>query len=349
MAEKEDYAELLERYRSRLEEKLEGKIQQYAPTTKDYQEFRKEMLPPHLTRYEQLCQLSEKLIRLKPDAKKAQQMQKASETAHLGITPSGAVSFGVLLPLFIALAGGLLTFVFLNSPMFATVMVILGLVLIRPLINLPMYFASNWRLRASNQMVLCIFYVVTYMRHTSNIEKAIEFAAEHMSPPLSLDMKKILWDVETERYESVRESLDAYLQGWREFNMEFVESFNLITSSLLEGEEDRRLATLDKALDVILEETYEKMLHYAHNLKSPVTLLNMLLPVGVFLLGKAILSKRPTGYGDTDISEEIPQYRKFRNILIKIGKTELQLSPLYIASLVAGILFFIGIAPLLLH
>ncbi|MBS3107160.1 hypothetical protein J4419_05895 [Candidatus Woesearchaeota archaeon] len=383
MAEKEDYAELLERYRSRLEEKLEGKIQQYAPTTKDYQEFRKEMLPPHLTRYEQLCQLSEKLIRLKPDAKKAQQMQKAIETAHLGITPSGAVSFGVLLPLFIALAGGLLTFVFLNSPMFATVMVILGLVLIRPLINLPMYFASNWRLRASNQMVLCIFYVVTYMRHTSNIEKAIEFAAEHMSPPLSLDMKKILWDVETERYESVRESLDAYLQGWREFNMEFVESFNLITSSLLEGEEDRRLATLDKALDVILEETYEKMLHYAHNLKSPVTLLNMLgiilpilglvilplvvsfmegvswlhlfflynilLPVGVFLLGKAILSKRPTGYGDTDISEEIPQYRKFRNILIKIGKTELQLSPLYIASLVAGILFFIGIAPLLLH
>jgi len=47
-------------------------------------------------------------------------------------------------------------------------------------------------------MVLCIFYVVTYMRHTSNLELAVEFASQHLSAPLNLDLRKVLWDVETE-------------------------------------------------------------------------------------------------------------------------------------------------------
>ena len=58
--------------------------------------------------------------------------------------------------------------------------------------------ASTWRMKASNQMVQSIFYIVTYMRHTSNLERAIEFAANHLEAPLSLDFRKILWDVETE-------------------------------------------------------------------------------------------------------------------------------------------------------
>src|SRR3989338_8136168 len=174
------------------------------------------------------------------------------------------------------------------------------------------------------------------MRHTSNMENAIDFASQHLMPPLAHDMKKILWDVGTEKYDSVRESLDAYLETWKKYNMEFIEAFHLIESSLYEPSEERRVALLDKALDVILSETYEKMLHYAHNLKSPISMLHMLgiilpvlglvilplvvsfvegvswvhiavlynvvFPLGVFYLGKSILTNRPTGYGDTDIS-----------------------------------------------
>ena len=96
--------------------------------------------------------------------------------------------------------------------------------------------------------------------------------------------------------------------------------------------------------DVILTETYERMLHYAQNLKSPVTMLHMLgiilpilglvilplvvsflqdvrwysiallyniaLPLIVFYFGKNILAKRPTGYGDTDISEN-EEFKKY--------------------------------------
>ena len=94
--------------------------------------------------------------------------------------------------------------------------------MIVPLQRLPFYLANNWRMQASNQMVLCTFYIVTYMRHTSNIELAVDFAGEHLSPPLSIDMKKVIWDIETEKYESVKESLDAYLETWKEWNPEFI-------------------------------------------------------------------------------------------------------------------------------
>ena len=71
--------------------------------------------------------------------------------------------------------------------------------------------------------------------------------------------------------------MDAYLETWRDYNMEFIESVQLIQSSLLETDESRRVLILEKSLSVILEETYEKMLHYAHDLQGPIQILNMLL------------------------------------------------------------------------
>src|SRR3989338_5754335 len=125
------------------------------------------------------------------------------------------------------------------------------------------------------------------MRHTSNLENAIEFAADHLAPPLSIDLKKVLWDVENEKYATVKESLDIYLETWKKWNFEFIESFHLIEGSLYESSEDRRLNSLDKSLDVILSEIYEKMLHYSQNLKSPITMLHMLGIMKLFLISLA--------------------------------------------------------------
>jgi len=255
--------------------------------------------------------------------------------------------------------------------------------LIPVLLKLPDFLANKWRMKASNQMVLCIFYVVTYMRHTSNLENAIQFASEHLSPPLNLDLKKVVWNVESSKFESVKESLDDYLETWRKWNNEFVEAFHLIESSLYETSEDRRLALLDKSLDVILTETYEKMLHFAQNLKAPITMLHMLgvilpilglvilpllvsfmdnvkwyhlatlynvtLPLIVYYMGKNILSKRPTGYGDSDIAESNPELKKYRNLIIKIGNYDLQINPIFISILVGGVLLFLGLLPILIH
>ncbi|MEM3690146.1 MAG: hypothetical protein QXZ40_00245, partial [Candidatus Micrarchaeia archaeon] len=167
------------------------------------------------------------------------------------------------------------------------------------------------------------------------------------------------------------------------WNMEFVEAFHLIESSLYESSEDRRLNLLDRSLSLILDETYERMLHYAHNLKSPITMLHMLgiilpilglvilplvvsfmegvkwyhiallyniiLPLAVYYLGKSILSTRPTGYGDVDISAENPKMKYYENVIVKVGNIEYVLSPLFVAVLTFSICLLIGISPLVIH
>ena len=95
-------------------------------------------------------------------------------------------------------------------------------------------------------MVPAILYVVVYMRHTPNLEKAIAFASEHLQYPLSLDFKKIFYNVEIGKYSTIKESLDNYLEGWRDYSTEFIEAFHLIESSLYEPDRARRISTLEK-------------------------------------------------------------------------------------------------------
>src|SRR3989344_1372965 len=189
--------DLMEIYKKHIEEELGAKLeaQPSKPTTREYQEFKAEFLPKHMTLYEKLCNLSENLLKIKPDAKKAAAIQEAIDITHLNITPAGAASFSFLIPIIAAVLGSLFAFLVFQSTFFVLLFLIGTLVMIKPLGKVPEFIANNWRLKASNQMVLSIFYVVTYMRHTSNLERAIEFASQHLASPLSLDLKKVLWDV----------------------------------------------------------------------------------------------------------------------------------------------------------
>ena len=382
-SQKQKMQDLIESYKRGIEKELGARTYQSKAVSREYMQFKKEAMPRHLTLYEKLCNLSEKILKIKPNKKKEEAIKGDISIAHLNITPSGVVSLSLLAPILIMLFGSLFSYFIFQSLFFVFFFVIIGLSLMAALRNLPSYIANNWRLKASNQMVLCVFYIVTYMRHTSNLENAIEFAADHLAAPLSLDLKKILWDVETEKYESVRESLDVYLETWKKWNFEFIESFHLIEGSLYEASEERRLSSLDKSLDVILSETYEKMLHYAHNLQSPITMLHMLgvilpilglvilplaasfiegfkwyyiatlyniiLPIGVYYMGKSILSRRPTGYGQTDISEENPELKKYKNVVIGLGEFKFSINPIFFSIVIGVILFIFGLSPIILH
>ncbi|MBD3313969.1 hypothetical protein GF345_06000 [Candidatus Woesearchaeota archaeon] len=379
--------DMMQRYKEKLNKEFRGPLTaergEASVRSLDYQEFRQEFMPKRLSIYEKLCNMSEKLLKIAPDKKKTEDYEEAIRICHLSTTPTGVVSFAVIAPLLLIVMGSVISYLLFQSMFFIMFFLIAGAAIYAPLNKLPMFLANSWRMKASNQMVLCIFYVVTYMRHTSNLELGMRFASDHLAPPLSIDLKKILWDVETEKYESIKESLDSYLDTWKKYNMEFIEAFHLVESSLYEGDEDRRISLLDKSLSVILDETYEKMLHYAQNLKSPITMLHMLgiilpilglvilplvvsfmcqvewyhlaalynvaLPIIVYYLGKNILSTRPTGYGDTDVSEENPELKKYRNIIIPLGPFELKIRPMIISIIFIILFVGLGISPLVLH
>lgn len=351
-----------------------------------YLEFKKELLPKHLNIYERLCNLSEKILRIRPDKKTRKALQEQISLCHLSATPNGVVSFSILAPIIFVVLTGITTFILFKSLFFVVYAVIMGFVLMFVLQKLPDFLANSWRLKASNQMVECIFYIATYMRHTSNLELAVEFASKHLAPPLALDLRKVLWDVETQKYGTIKEALDNYLETWRKWNREFIEAFHLIEGSLLEPSEERRLSMVDKALNVMLQETYEKMLHYAHELKGPITMLymigiilpvlglvilplvasfmtsaelmpdmlaiyiatlyNITLPVIIFYMSRVTLSKRPTGYGEMEISEQNPELKKYKNIIFRIGGSEIRINPVYLSIIIFVVLLLIGLLPL---
>ena len=393
-----DVEDILGKYRSRLKKNISFDDSQEAiqgtAFSREYHIFRKESLPRKLSFYENLCNGTGKLFNITPKGKEKEELIKAIETTHLNITPSGAAGVSILVALlFLFLAFVIAAFFFIFNGeisllgiLIPLVVMIVGVVFIKPVAKIPVYIASRFRLKASNQMVLCILYIVMYMRHTSNLERAIKFAADHIGNPLALDLRKVFWNIETGKFSTMKESLDGYLEGWRETNLEFVEAFHLIEGSLLESSETRRMSLLEKALDVELNGTYEKMLHYTHELKNPITLLHMLgvilpilglvilplmgslvggsgttkiillflfytllLPVGVYLYGNSILSKRPTGYGENDVLSTDPKFKKFSNILIPFGGKQVSVNPAWIAVVIIGVFSFLAFLPLMFH
>ncbi len=390
----DNYQDMVLKYKERLAKEFgERQPSTMKVSSQEYTEFKDEILPAHFSLYEKACNYSENLLKIKADPKTAPQVQKNLDLCHLNVTPSGVLSFAILAALFVIVFGSLTMFalpvLFGLEPMFFFVIFCLfaGAGLFFVLQKYPEFLANSWRMKASNQMVQAVFYMVTYMRHTSNLERAIQFAADHLDQPLSLDFRKILWDVENQRYSTIKDSAEAYLDVWKEWDKEFVEAFHLIESSLYEGSEDRRLSLLDKSLDVILDGTYENMLHYSHDLKAPMTMLHMLgvilpilglvilplvvsfmstgsplvttiyiamlynvtLPIIVFYLGKSILSKRPAGYGAVDISEQ-DGVKKFRDVIIPLGKNlEIRVNPLYFSIILFAVFAIIGFSPIIIH
>ena len=62
------------------------------------------------------------------------------------------------------------------------------------------------------------------MRHTSNLEHAIKFAAQHIDAPLSLDLERFsgIWKLV---FSTIKESLDNYLETWRHYNLNLLHHF----------------------------------------------------------------------------------------------------------------------------
>ena len=383
------FQKIMDRYGAKLGNQFQSTMDRPSSGafTKDYDTFRKEALRLENSLYERSCNFASSLLNFSSSDKEYnKKVQNAIEYIQLNITPGSAYTLSILVAftlIFLGVFIGFVTFIFGITQIFlALFFVIMGVVVLKPLSKYPIYIEQKRRLQASNQMVLCILYIVIYMRHTSNLEHAIKFAGEHVGQPLALDLRKIYWDVETNKYHTIHQSLENYLQTWKDHNLAFVESFHLIESSLYESSEARRIELLEKGLAVILEGTYDSMLHYAQEVRSPITMLhmlgvilpilglivlplmgsflgikwyhifllyNILLPLVVFFIGYNILAKRPVGYAQSDITS-IPQFENLRKASIKLTKTkEILVEPKFIAIIIFFIFFMIGLSPLLLH
>lgn len=345
--------------------------------SQDYYDFKKETLP-ELSSYEKWASTLGGIIKIKLSVKDEKEIGREIERAHVNVSPSQAVGLAVMSFILLMLIGaGLCAAWWLMTDFFP--LLLLFLIFVASFFvgyyaySMPQRLAVKWRLKASSQMVPAVLYTVIYMKHTSNLERAISFVSKHIEAPLSTDFKKVLWDVENGKYSSLKQSLDAYLEFWKDSNPEFVESFHLIESSLYEPSDIRRIEILERALKIILDEVYEKMLKYSHGIKAPLTntymlgivlptlglallpiaavllgglltsthvfvLFNIIIPFFVFYLTTQIMINRPGGYGETSYLEKNPLYYQY------VSK-----KPYVIAFLVAFPLLIIGCLPFIMQ
>ena len=374
--------EILKKYSG----KLSGDIKEFnaSNVSKEYNQFKDDMMP-QLSHFEKWAKAFGKIMRVHLSEKDSKVMEKNLATAHIDLTPSDVVSysfFGAFMSFFVGvliflaaffISGNVdfISFTFGPAGLFLFLTFIASIFVFYYIYTSPQRMAKLWKLKASSQMVPCILYVVVYMKHTSNLERAIAFAAQHLQQPLSLDLKKIFWDVETGKFSTIKESLDNYLKTWEEDALEFVEAFHLIESSLYEPSDARRIQTLEKSLQVILDGVYEKTMSFSRTVRSPLTnlymlgivlptlglallplastllqgmiknyhvfiLFNLIVPFLVFYLANKILLERPGGYGESDIVELNPDYPIYKSR-----------KPYLIAGLICLPLLILGLSPFL--
>ena len=173
---KKEVDKLLAKYEGRLQAQIGGGKKQEASltglppatTSKEYEEFLEELRPAHVGYYEKACNFCGKLMKMKVSKKRYAQLKEEIEISHLNVTPEGIEALSLLGPLAYIMIGAFLSFVLFNSSFFAFFFIATGGIMILPLKRVTKMMADAWRMKASNQMVLCVFYIVTFMRQTKS-------------------------------------------------------------------------------------------------------------------------------------------------------------------------------------
>jgi len=321
--------------------------------------------------FEKACHFSERLISITPSKSMRENLREAIITTDLNVTPtqvfsltilSIVASFIVILPIMLV-SPGLGIFIFFMP-------FVIGYLLL----TYPSYLAIVTKIRASDETIKAILYMVIYLRLNPHLEGAVAFAAEHCRGPIGTDLKKIIWDLESGKYNTIERAIASKIDKWLIWDKEFVESINLITAVRRETTPEGRERTLDKALSYILESTYEKMKDYNRGLRIPLTLIHtmgitfplmglvmfpmiaiflhdqfnpyylglgyiFILPSILYFYLRRTISKRPGAFSFPDISHhpDLPPRGKF---ILKIGDRKYLINVVYVAIIVG---FFISI------
>ena len=349
----------------------------------EYEQFRRDTMPKFMGFYEKACNFAEKILPIQPDPKSKEKFQNEIYKGHLGCTPTGIMSLAAFVAICVMILGG---FIFaIISQLIGGGFIMIGLFSYMILQSIPAMLAKKLKSKANDEVIIAIFYIVAFMRFNSNFELAVNFAANYLNAPLSLDFKRLLWQLQNGEFPNIKRAFDVYLEDWRDENLEFLESIYLIESSLYESDAGRRISLLDKSLDIILQGNYEKMMHYAQLLRSKVTTFNMMgvvlpllgliilplaasfgdpknvwqivfllynivIPAGVGYFGFTLTFNRPSSVNSIKTPKNIKNLKQLQKYPLKLSKDKTIFINAKIPALFYLALFlFLGLAPVIFH
>ncbi|MFH8080255.1 MAG: hypothetical protein QXO84_00010 [Candidatus Aenigmatarchaeota archaeon] len=230
------------------------------------------------TLYEKLCRLAE-FLRLKPPKSLYEKLERNLAFSSINASPVGVFSASILVSLFFLLL--FLVFSSLETGL-STLFLILSLFSFYYIYTYPEFNAKVTQIQTGDEAIKIILYMVIYLKLNPTFEGALIYASKHTKGPLTDDIKKAIWDLQTGKYRTVEEALSKYIPKWALWNEDFVRSLSLLYGVLIEPSEEGRENILKKSLNFILTNTHLKMKSYVENITGSLTILHImgiLLPV----------------------------------------------------------------------
>ena len=323
----------------------EGYVPDHPKQSLEYKIFKKYKKSGSMVFYERIVRTFGSILKLEISEKEKKEMNNHIALLDLDVKAEEVTSASVVLLLLILFPSMILI---LFNMVLALGGILCSVGVYMFVRGLPSRFVEQRKVSASGEIVLAVLYVVTYMRHSSNLEAAVKFAADNLRGPLSKDFVKLLWDVEAKKYGSVSEALEPYLAMWKDVYPSFVDAMYLVKSVLFQTDENYRMSLLDEAVNRVLDGTYTNMTHYATSLRNPINTIymmgivlpvlgmvvfpmitsimagsvpteglivmyNIALPIFVYMFVRRILKKRPSGFPHPTLEEhpDVPKANHF--------------------------------------
>lgn len=129
------------------------------------------------------------------------------------------------------------------------------------------------KIAALNEIPNVIINLVISLKENSNLEHAISFAGKYSSGPIANDLKRIIWNHWSGKRTGINEQMDELAMKWGAWSQGFKRAIYNIRASFSEKIESRRLRTLDKALEVVLEDIQVQNRKYAEEMRIPTMIL----------------------------------------------------------------------------
>ncbi|MDP2666591.1 MAG: hypothetical protein Q8P05_03765 [Candidatus Diapherotrites archaeon] len=176
----------------------------------------------------------------------------------------------------------LITIIYLFIPF-----ILLGILAAHGVQSFPLKEAQREQMRALTYVPDMVGYMIMSMKLVPNLEKAVEFAAEHGKGRISFELRRIIWNTQLGIYNTIAEGLDDLAYKWGKYSTEFKQALMNIRASVLENTEAKRYQLLDKTMEDVLEGVQGKMEQYARELSQPSTALfyiGVLLPLILIII-----------------------------------------------------------------
>ncbi|MBI3051434.1 hypothetical protein HYY74_03165 [Candidatus Woesearchaeota archaeon] len=335
MAQDDIFRDLEKRYGKRINELLGEKQLQ----TEDFRQFVAEERSffQVKTWYEAACRLSGKVLPfLKPGAKLDERMNEDIIVAGVNCTPPGVLALALL---FFAVTSALSIFLWTAGIKdLAFFAITSGFIISLLLARYPNFLAQIAKIRSHQESILAVLYMTIYLKSSPVLESAVRFTAVHLNGPLGRDMKQIIWLIESHKYARIEDAVSYFIPLWSKRNPDFLKAMVTLYQITEQADEAGMDKVLNKALDTILQDTYEKMQHYSYDLKLPLVMLEtfglmlpllglvafplisvflseevnmsyvffgyvVILPAIIFVLSQRILAKRPGAFSAPDIEQ----------------------------------------------